>query len=264
MSILLEALKKSEEQRQLGSTPNIHSQAGESQRSGPPFRHWLPLALIVVSAVILTWFGWQQFSRPEPAGDVPVAESLTRDSGGTVTKDTGKQSAPAESAQRETDGPDRGDAVPRTPVEEFAAPPEQKSEPAAPELRSISDHMAGAEAEPDAGPGREAPDEQAPPADDREVADAAAVASQPKDSAYRPPQPGFITYWELPQGVRDSLPDIRITVLVYAQKPEDRFVLINGQRLVEGDEVLNGVLLDEIKREGAVFRYRKYRFLVEG
>jgi general secretion pathway protein B len=59
------------------------------------------------------------------------------------------------------------------------------------------------------------------------------------------------------------MPEIRITVLVFAQTPEDRFVLINGQRLKEKEEVAPGILIDEIRRDGVVFSYRKYRFLVK-
>jgi general secretion pathway protein B len=60
------------------------------------------------------------------------------------------------------------------------------------------------------------------------------------------------------------MPELKINVLVYAEKPEDRFLLINGQRLVEKEELTDGIVLDEIRRDGAVFRYKKYRFLVKG
>jgi general secretion pathway protein B len=73
-----------------------------------------------------------------------------------------------------------------------------------------------------------------------------------------------ISYWELPQGVRDNLPDFNITVMVYADNPADRFLLIDGDRLVEKEEWDSGVVLDEIRRDGAIFKYRKYRFLVKG
>jgi general secretion pathway protein B len=68
----------------------------------------------------------------------------------------------------------------------------------------------------------------------------------------------------LPQNVRDDMPDLHISVLVYAERPEDRFVLINGQRVVEREVVDHGVVLEEIRRNGAVFQYRTYRFMVEG
>ncbi len=72
-----------------------------------------------------------------------------------------------------------------------------------------------------------------------------------------------ISYWELPQGIRDNLPEIKITVLVYAENPDDRFLLSNGQRMVEKDELDGGLVLDEIRKDGAVFLYRNYRFLVK-
>ena len=84
-----------------------------------------------------------------------------------------------------------------------------------------------------------------------------AAASQPQ--ATEP-----ISFWELPQSVRDSLPELRITVLVYADRSEDRFLLMAGRRLFERDEFEPGIVLDEIRRDGAVFLYRNYRFLVKG
>jgi general secretion pathway protein B len=87
---------------------------------------------------------------------------------------------------------------------------------------------------------------------------------QPRPSRAEPRQPEPISYWELPQGVRDTFSEIRITVLVYSENASERFVLINGQRLVEKDELQGGIVLDEIRRGGAVFLYRKYRFLVKG
>ena len=57
--------------------------------------------------------------------------------------------------------------------------------------------------------------------------------------------------------------DYRFSVLVFAADPEDRFVLIDGQRLKEGDSIQPGLLVKEIRRDGVVFSYRLYQFLVE-
>ncbi|MGB5292071.1 MAG: general secretion pathway protein GspB, partial [Lysobacterales bacterium] len=62
---------------------------------------------------------------------------------------------------------------------------------------------------------------------------------------------------------RADLPDIKFSVLVYALKPADRFVLLNGQRLGEGDTAQPGLVVKEIRRDGVVFSYRLYNFLVE-
>jgi hypothetical protein len=80
---------------------------------------------------------------------------------------------------------------------------------------------------------------------------------------YQSPEPEPIGYWELPDQVRMSVPEIKFSVLVYAELAEDRFVLINGQRLGEGDSYQDGLLIKEIRRDGVVFTYRLYQFLVE-
>jgi len=79
----------------------------------------------------------------------------------------------------------------------------------------------------------------------------------------RPLEPEPITYWELPDAIRADVAEIKFSVLVYAKQPEDRFVLINGQRLIEGDSVQPGLVIEEIQRDGVTFSYRLYRFLVE-
>ncbi len=66
----------------------------------------------------------------------------------------------------------------------------------------------------------------------------------------------------MPDAIRGELPEFRISVLVYAERPEDRFLLVNGRRLVEGDSLSPGLVAEEIRREGVVFSYRLYRFLV--
>ena len=70
------------------------------------------------------------------------------------------------------------------------------------------------------------------------------------------------SYWQLPQSYRSEMPEFKISVLVYAEAAADRFLLMNGERLREGDEV-DGVMLEEIRRDGAVFSYRQTRFLVK-
>jgi hypothetical protein len=96
------------------------------------------------------------------------------------------------------------------------------------------------------------------------VAEEAPVATPNKRSSrLLPHESEPISFWQIPQALRDGLPEFRINVLVYAEKKEDRFLLINGQRLVEKEELTDGVVLDEIRRDGAVFLYRNYRFLVK-
>ena len=73
----------------------------------------------------------------------------------------------------------------------------------------------------------------------------------------------MVGYWELPDAIRADIPEIKFSVLVYAGEPADRFVLINGQRLAEGDSIQQGLVVEEIRRDGVVFSFRLYQFLVE-
>ena len=66
MSMLLEALKKSEEQRQLGSTPDIHQAADHDPDAGAGRSlPWVPILLAAVAVSVMAWFGWSQLRMPE-------------------------------------------------------------------------------------------------------------------------------------------------------------------------------------------------------
>ncbi|HEY7906995.1 MAG TPA: general secretion pathway protein GspB [Wenzhouxiangella sp.] len=79
---------------------------------------------------------------------------------------------------------------------------------------------------------------------------------------WRPQAADYLYQWELPLSVRQSLPPLNLLVHVYSEKPQERFVLINGTRFREGDELSPGVRLAEIRPQGALVDFRDYRFLL--
>lgn len=249
MSILLDALKKSEEQRQLGKTPDIHDTADHKPAGERmSIQRWLPVVMIVVAVSAMSWFGWKQYREPE-----------TQTVSGT----------PAVSHRQQSEVSVPGDEpaavkTNRTPVESFTAPEEETSL-----VESSEDKQADQRSQELA----RSVSQFEKPAEKNDAPEPSATAmaglTEPVSTEPRPTTPIEphvsmpISYWELPQNVRDSLPEFHITVMVYAEEPENRFLLINGQRMAE-KESLNGVELEEILRDGAVFRYRNYRFLVKG
>ena len=262
MSILLEALKKSERQRQLGQTPTLQTSVEDQAQSPVRLNHWIPLSLLALSACVMAWFGWQQFRVPElgdsPAVEVAVVEPEVESQPRTMTewfqskgKNEEGQAAPPVSTNNKEDDKARlnqsfNDFTADNAAAEAVPPPSDQT--AAAELSSTQD------AEPE---GLETRPRQS-------RAEPGQTQAEPGQSRLEPHVSEPISYWELPQGIRDNLPEIKITVLVYSDKPGDRFLLTNGQRMAEKDELQNGVVLDEIRRDGAVFLYRKYRFLVKG
>ncbi len=60
--------------------------------------------------------------------------------------------------------------------------------------------------------------------------------------------------------IRDALPNLSVSMLVYSKKPEDRWIHINGSKKREGEEISAGLKLEEITPDGAIFIYKGHRF----
>jgi len=283
MSILLDALRRSEEQRQLGKAPDIHASTGAGPAPRSPVQRWAPLMLIAVVAIALAWFGWRQFQSPEsedvsvgeraPAAAEPIAaepDAAANDSGTSeqqqsrdstpvvvASQRTPVETLPAKSGGARADGAAvANDLEPRRARVNESFTTFEATQQAADESRELPALAATSPSAPTPAP-RQA--ETRTPGSPTGEAKPAAQSGASDSRATEP-----ISYWALPQGIRDSLPELRITVLVYSESPQDRFVLVGGQRLVEKDQYQEGIVLEEIRREGAVFLYRNYRFLVEG
>lgn len=278
MSILLDSLRKSEAQRNVGDAPTIYS-TQDYGGSGDSNKRWISWLLLGLTAVAITWIGWQQYSFPgseDVVGEAPATQQATQQA---ALQDVAS-SVPVQEQAQESES----EQMTRTPVEQLAQTAdaaEIPSEVGEAEGTAL-DRIAAFEAE-------QAPE---PPADTETVADEENEAlledmtglaetglndeSRPSDDEildkpFRsritvqsdPPEDDVLNYWQLPQGLRNELPEFKITVLVYAEVPEDRFLLMDGERHREQDELEGGVMLEEIRREGAVFSYQTYRFLVE-
>lgn len=274
MSILLDALKKSEKQRQLGQTPTLQTHTGDE--SGPDDERfkWIVPLLLGVSVCVMGWFGWVQYRIP-PAEHVPVIA------------DAGEPSETDETATPATE------QKPRTPTESYRAtksadkpampgglklPPVMASDTENRDKTRVNESFKSFQGEEkeqvvkdsatrDSQPGMSRTSDATSPLSETRSAEASRPAEDStagKPSRVKPHVAEPISYWELPQGIRENLPEIKISVLVYAESPDDRFLLTNGQRVAEKDELQSGLVLDEIRRDGAIFVYRNYRFLVKG
>jgi len=263
MSILLDALKKSEQERHLGQTPTLQSHPNEPLQGGKSLNQWIILAMVVVSVSVMTWFGWQQFRMPiESTEAVVVAQTGEVQAG--VDETPAQNRTLTESYQADRPEPAKPATDPGGQLENEPGTRDRLS-------RSVSTYTA--EDDPpvleESTQGLAANVEVEPepePVDDSSPVEVQTTPEEQEPGRRQGLEPHVaepISYWELPQGVRDNLPVIKITVLVYAERPADRFLLSNGQRLVEKDQLDGGVVLDEIRKDGAVFLFRNYRFLVK-
>ena len=64
----------------------------------------------------------------------------------------------------------------------------------------------------------------------------------------------------LPAEGAGGLPELSIDLHIYADDPGKRAVFINGRRYVQGARILEGPVVEEITRDGAVLSYHGRRF----
>lgn len=97
---------------------------------------------------------------------------------------------------------------------------------------------------------------QPTPSADQEAAPASATA--PAQVAPRERLPAYQQLADL----HATLGEMSLTMLVYASDPARRFALINGERLRNGEALVNGAVLTEIRRDSCVIEYAGRRFLL--
>ncbi|MGH8198199.1 MAG: general secretion pathway protein GspB [Steroidobacteraceae bacterium] len=218
MSFILDALRKSEIERQRQSGPSIAEfpVAREDRR--------LPVALLAIGLLLAVNVGIVLFfllrdARAPASGPTsapaPVATSMT-----SAPPASTATPAPATSAS----------ADPAAPGEELAEPVEEFGEPAT---------LPPAAPDPTLLP--EAP-----------LADPGVMYSE------APPAP----LEQLPAQAAAGLSELTVDLHIYTDDPAKRAVFINGRRYIQGAQIAEGPVVEEITRDGAVLRYRGRRFLL--
>ncbi len=74
------------------------------------------------------------------------------------------------------------------------------------------------------------------------------------------PESGVPAMNRLPLQIRHYLPTLSVSMLVFSDRPSERFLYVNGVKRHEGDEISRGLKLERITREGAIFSYMGHRF----
>jgi len=203
MSLILEALKRSEQERRRERGPDLQTihqplpgRAPTRSRLG-----WWVSALVLANIGVLVGWWWQQQARlPQPAAQPAQDQAV--------------------SAPKPAPPPETAVAV-------------AKPEPAATRTPAAnSEFTQVTPRHPPAGP----------------VSGSVAARRDPiREIA------------ELPERVRKDLPAMTFSFHVYSSDPQKRTIIINNRRFREGDEVSDGVLLQEITEDGVILAIPDYR-----
>jgi general secretion pathway protein B len=225
MSYILDALKKAEQERDLGRVPRLeamHDNAPRRARALP----WLIAGILVVNVAALIW--WLR----------PGAHS------GAATP---VQQAPLPSVPP----PPIAQAVPVSPV----APTINRM----PAPAVVAPPVAKAPVTPVPPPVAEAPVASVPP---HAPVTTPVLPAAPAPVAARPAVTSVPLLRDLPAEFRAAVPPLSLDVHVYAPNAASRFVLINMKKYHEGEQLAEGPRIEEITEEGVVLDYQGQMFRI--
>lgn len=239
MSYILDALKKSEQERKQGEVPGLNSFQDHPRPPRSTRRiliYMLIGILLVITPAISLWLFFRQPPTPtptEPSNEVITNTALTLpDQPQPIESDAIQISkeAPPDKANQPTII-----AKPETP------PPALEDLTPGPET-SLSSVETGATTA-DIGNNEQFRD------DDLE--------------SPAPTKPKLIPFAQLPPDIRSALPELVIAAHYYSSKPSSRMASINGRIMRQGESVTDGLILEEIIREGVILSFLDYRFSLE-
>ena len=245
MSYILDALKKSEEERRRGRIPTLHDRHYEEPESSdrPDRRRgqllWLLALLVLLTLAAASW-QWLSATRQ------PVEK--VAGSTGADLPEAERQPEPGWVVTEEPPGPGDGPGG-ATATRSGAA----ESEISRVEAR---------EERPDAQPAEQPADAvviQPAPLQDPVIATPAPALPKPAvvESSSLP------LLAELPAEQRSAIPPISIEGHVYAEDSARRMVMINKRVLREGEMAGNGIKLLSITWDGVVLRHGEAEFQVK-
>lgn len=227
MSYILDALKKAESDRKLGSVPDIHTHAvaaAESDGGAPLWAKpwvWAAFALLVLSLIAIAW--------RQPWQTTPVAIPSTALQVQAIPKATEPVAQPPVAIATAALTPPATAAVEPAPrPATIEKPPVSKPrQPSAPVVK---------------GPDKAAPQDRKP------------APETPQ------PEPRVANLRELPQNIQSEIPPLAVTGYIYSKNEAERSVLINNKLLREGDQVAPGLVLEKMTQKEAILSYKGYRY----
>ena len=245
MSFILDALKKSERERERQQQPAlVEIPYGQRNRKQPL---WLliVIGLLLLNCVLLVLMWWRSSSAP-PAATPTVASA-----------------SPTSSSANSSQGVARTVVAPRPtevrPLEEEASEPEPLDETAA----------TLAEETPPTGPPLVRPTTglERAMAQQETQANSAKLESLGRSTVGGGTNPtrtttDVPTLETLGGSGTLNLPTMRLDVHVYSSVAAERFAFINGHKYQEGQTLSEGPALERITQDGVVLNYRGQRFLL--
>lgn len=251
MSYILEALKKAQAERALGSAPSVHATPlhpveAPAHRAGNASL-WIGLAvgLVVAAAAWLVWRTSDHAPAPPTAPQQAAPQTpAQQDAAPMALPQAAQQPMAAQAVVQAPANPAPASSPAPTPAPaplRLAPMPAIAGKPAnAPEARVVA---------------KPAPMQAA-----AAPAAAAAVAAAPAPALA--PEESLPTLRGLPEAIAREVPTVTIGGYVYSNNPADRLLLVDKVLRHEGEELAPGLILEKLLPKAAVMNYKGYRYRV--
>ncbi|MDR7134739.1 general secretion pathway protein B [Lysobacter niastensis] len=283
MSLILDALRKSEAERRRGQSPDLYTELPPpSRRTAKRMLPWQWLALVAGTLAIAGWAARGYWNESPTGAPNAVAAVDARD-----LVDTGP--TPSEIAPSSVLGD--GASIPPVTMPTAAMPrPATTASLPATSTMTPSGFTPAPVGPATAGPvpARTAPATQAPAKPDPPVVEAPVVAMSaapprpretlatapaPTPAIEAPPEPASparaepspapatvapLRLSDLSTADRQQLPPLKISMHMWGQGPSQRFAIIDGARVTEGDRI-GPAVVDEISADGVVLAWNGLR-----
>ena len=232
MSLILEALRKSEAERRRGHMPDLHAElppVPARAATATPWRWRVALAAAALLALAAWWTTPALRSRENVAATQPsatvvaAAPALPRVSRLQPMPPSQRPSVQAKPSAAST--ADAGDTSPAARIAAKAAPSGEE------------DHRARADAT------------AAPAETPRPTAQSTTATPLPPPAAGADVAPMQLS--DLAPQARKALPPLRLSMHLWNDDPSRRFVILDGERLAEGDRIGN-LVVTTIVRDGVL------------
>ena len=223
MSYILDALKKSEQQRGNGKIPDVqtvHSSSLNYRDEKKAYWPYILIAAIVLNLIAIIYFIVDKDSTSKTiASDVETNTTIVAIDNKDVIDAKPKPSTTNKKVHVENSTeiiPDEAPELPSTPVRNTAA---------------LNDNSTDVK-----------------------------VVSISKIIPENNSQETIVEYHDLPESILRQIPTITVSAHVYSSNPLQRSIVINNNFLEEGDYVLDNLTLHEITIDGAIFDLNGTRF----
>lgn len=280
MSLILDALRKSEAERRRGQSPDLYSELPPpSRRAAKRMLPWQWLALAAGTLAIAGWAARGYWSEGPAGAPNAVAAVDARD---LVSAGSEPSDVPPSPVRIDAD------SIPPVTMPTAATTPGPAT---AASLRATSRMTPAVFTPAPAGPASASPTPapQAPARTDPAVAEAPMVAAMsaapprlretlatapaPAPAIELPPEPASparaetqpapataapLRLSDLSTADRQQLPPLKISMHMWGQGPTQRFAIIDGARVTEGDRI-GPAVVDEISADGVVLAWNGTR-----